>query len=171
MIGARATQRLALVPWSHAEHGPAMREMNAEPAVMRFLGGPATPAESDAVSQRLEAHWNHYGYGLWAVGDSGGTYGFVGLSHPLWLPGWEHEIEVGWRLRSDAWGRGFATEAAREAIAVALDELSLARVICLVHPDNAASLAVARKLALTESTRIAHPSRPHELIVLERGPG
>jgi len=164
------TARLWLRRWSQAHLG-ALTVMNADPEVTRYLGGlPFGPAESAALSERLVAHWERYGYGLWAMveKESSATLGFVGLSHPLFIPELAGEIEVGWRLDRSSWGKGYATEAGSEALRWAFGELGLARVISIIDPANGASLAVARKLGLASSHLAVHPERGTPLVVLER---
>ena len=144
-----------------AAHTPALATANADPEVMRHIGRGATlHAEGTAAqSAAFAAHWARFGFGLWAatVKETGETIGFVGLSHPLWLPGYEGSVEVGWRLVRAAWGQGFATEGGREAVRVGFEELGLPEIISLIHPDNLASAGVARKLGLTLREALTHP--------------
>jgi RimJ/RimL family protein N-acetyltransferase len=80
--------------------------------------------------------------------------GFTGLNIPRHFPAVLPAVEVGWRLRRSAWGCGYATEAARPALAHGLSDLDLEEIISLIHSDNARSLAVARRLGLRERERI-----------------
>ena len=78
---------------------------------MTFAGGPLDRTESDGMLARMVAHWHAQGFGRAAVTrkETHDPVGFAGLgSHPA-TPG---EIEIGWRLASRWWGRGYATEAA-----------------------------------------------------------
>jgi len=139
---------------------------------MHFLGGPASPEQADASSQRLEAHWREYGFGLWAVRDSdtGALAGFAGLSHPLWWPARAGVVEVGWRLARHAWGKGFATRTGQAAIDEARMVGGVPEVHTFIHPDNARSLAVATRLGFTEYERAEHPIRAGEpILALSRG--
>jgi RimJ/RimL family protein N-acetyltransferase len=91
--------------------------------------------------------------------------GCVGLAHPLWFPEFADQVEVGWRFHPSAWGRGYATEAAEAAIAVARDALALERLIALIDPGNVRSIAVARRLGMTVEQTLPHPQRPGVLDV------
>jgi RimJ/RimL family protein N-acetyltransferase len=164
------TDRLLLRRW---ETGDAdwFAAVNAQREVVRFVneGVPFTPAESRVVSARISEHWEQFGFGLWAVRDraTGAALGFAGVCHPLWLPDWAGEVEVGWRLRREAWGHGFATEAGHLALAAGFEALGLERIVAFVHPENRASVAVTQRLGMGPAGRIAHPFRDHELDVFE----
>lgn len=104
------TERLVLRRWRD-EDAPTFAAINADPEVMRYVGGVLDRAGSDALLARLREGWRSDGYGRAAVEDaeSGELLGFVGLGpHPA-LPG---EVEIGWRLTRQVWGRGLASEAA-----------------------------------------------------------
>jgi RimJ/RimL family protein N-acetyltransferase len=170
MQGIVETERLRLEPWDHAAHGPALALMNADPEVVRYVGGaPATRRQSDEMSVRLEGHWDTYGYGLWAavVKESGVPVGFVGLSHPLWWPAMVDRVEVGWRLAREAWGFGYATEGAREAVRIGCDELGLEEIVSFVHPENARSLAVTARLGMAMEAEVPHPSRDELIRIMK----
>jgi RimJ/RimL family protein N-acetyltransferase len=164
------TDRLLLEPWDHDAHGAAFAAINADPEVMRHLGGadPMPRDESDDASRRIAAHWATYGFGLCAARrrDTGAMIGFVGLAHPLWWPAMLERVEVGWRLARDAWGFGFATEGGRAALRMGFETLGLAEIVAFVHPDNARSLAVTRRLGMEEEAELPHPSRDHLVKVL-----
>jgi RimJ/RimL family protein N-acetyltransferase len=164
------TDRLILEPWDHDAHGEAFAVINADPEVMRYLGGadPMPRAESDAMSRRVAAHWETYGFGLWAARrrDTGSMIGFAGLSHPLWWPAMIERVEVGWRLARDAWGSGFATEGGRAALRYGFQTLGLEEIVAFVHPDNERSLAVTRRLGMDEEAEVPHPSRDDLVKVL-----
>ena len=164
------TDRLWLRPWSE-DHLGALTVLNADPEVTHHLRDrPFSPAESAALSERLVVHWERYGYGPWAVVEKAGgaTLGFVGLSHPLFIPELAEGVEVGWRLDRDAWWKGYATEAGREALRWAFGELALAQVISIIDPANLASVAVAVKLGMTPGRTAVHPERGTRLDVYER---
>ena len=72
---------------------------------------------------------------------------------------------MGWRLRRDAWGHGFATEAGREALRVGLRERGLDEIVAFVHEENHRSAAVADRLGMERGECVPHPDRPHRLDV------
>jgi ribosomal-protein-alanine N-acetyltransferase len=172
-MGDAETDRLLLERWA-PEHAPGLAEVNARPEVMRYLNGglPLSRRESDGVSERVAEHWADHGFGLWAVipRESGRVVGFAGICHPLWLAGHAHEIEVGWRLHPDVWGRGYATEAGREALRIGFSERGLVEIMALVHPENHRSAAVAQRLGMVREGRMPHPERRHAMdVFMARG--
>lgn len=166
------TERLLLRGW-RAEDREPFAAMNADPEVMRWIGsGVLTRVASDEMRARLRREWSRARHGLWAVqrADDGELLGFCGLTRPAWGGvGVRDEIEVGWRLRREAWGHGYATEAARAALDVAWGPLGLGRAIALVHPDNHRSLAVAERLGMRVSGTTIHPPTRWRVLVLRLG--
>jgi RimJ/RimL family protein N-acetyltransferase len=124
----------------------AYAEMCGDPEVMRYLGDgkPMSRAEAWRSLALMLGHWQLRGYGLWAVAERAGgvLVGRVGCWNPEGWPG----LEVGWTLRRAFWGRGFATEAARLALAYAFTDLDRPHVLSLIRPENAASIRVAQRL-------------------------
>ena len=164
------TDRLRLERWDPRRHTEALARMNAQPEVMRYIGDgtPSTRAESELQSSSIAAHWERFGFGLWAVrlGDDP-PVGFAGLAHPLWFPSERSMVEVGWRLRREAWGQGIASEAGRAGLEVAFGVLGLERVVSYILPGNERSQAVSRRLGMERTRVVAHPRRPGSLEVWE----
>jgi RimJ/RimL family protein N-acetyltransferase len=169
-FGSAETERLRLERWDHAAHAAGFAAVNADAEVMRHLGddGPMPRWESEEASLRIAAHWEAYGFGLWAAvrKDTGAMIGFVGLCHPLWFPEMVERVEVGWRLARPAWGFGYATEGGRAALRAGCEKLGLSEIVAFVHPDNERSLAVTRRLGMEEEAELPHPSRDHAVKVL-----
>ena len=148
------TERLRLAPLS-ADDGEQLAAINDDPEVHRHLGR-LDHAGSLAQAARFAAHWDEHGFGLWAARthDDDALLGFAGLSIPFHFPAVLPAVEVGWRLRRDAWGRGYATEAGRAALRHGFADLALDEIVCLVRAANARSLAVAARLGLRERERV-----------------
>jgi RimJ/RimL family protein N-acetyltransferase len=165
-----STERLSLERWDTGRHTAALVAMNGDPEVMRFIGdgGIPTRAQSARQSAAIAAHWERFGFGLWALRlsddpseQTGPVIGFAGLAHPLWWPAESANVEVGWRLRRDAWGRGYASEAARAAVDTAFGPLGLRGVVSYIRAGNARSQSVARRLGM-QVERVAAPPAHRE---------
>src|SRR5258708_27214324 len=111
------TDRLCLRRWVLDDRVPFAR-LNSDPRVVEFLPAELSREESDAVADRIEAHFQQHGFGLWAVEIPGVTpfAGFIGLSVPRFEAPFTPCVEIGWRLDPDHWNRGYATEGARAAL-------------------------------------------------------
>jgi RimJ/RimL family protein N-acetyltransferase len=155
------TERLIMRRWRESDRAP-FAELNADPETMRFFAGTLDRAASDAVIERIETRFDRQGFGFWAleVAATGTFIGFTGLNPlPDGVPG-AGGTEIGWRLARPAWHRGYATEAARAALGVAFGGLGLPEIWSLTAVLNEPSLAVMRRLGLTEAARFDHPRIP-----------
>jgi len=143
------TERLLLRRWRPADRAP-FAALNADPEVMEHFPAPLTRGESDHLADRIEAQMQREGWGLWALEERarGAFLGFTGLARPGFEAPFMPAVEIGWRLARDAWGQGFASEAARAAAAFAFDELELAEIVSLAVVANERSRAVMRRLGM-----------------------
>jgi RimJ/RimL family protein N-acetyltransferase len=169
------TDRLVLRRW---RMGDAARfaAINADPEVMRHIGHGHVLGRglSDDLIARFEKEWRERGFGLWAVAprdEDAQLLGFCGLTVPMFLPEVLPAVEVGWRFGRDAWGQGYATEAARAALAFAFEEHAMREVIAIVDPENGRSLRVAEKLGMTARPDRVHPATGKRLTVVGITPG
>jgi ribosomal-protein-alanine N-acetyltransferase len=135
--------------------------MNADSEVMVHFTEVLDRAASDALVDHIEAHFEEHGFGAWAIEVQGGApfIGFVGLHHVGFEAHFTPAIEIAWRLSRDAWGHGYATEAAREACRIAFAELFLPRIVSFTVPTNVRSRAVMERLGMTHdpSDDFDHP--------------
>ena len=141
------TARLRLRAWTE-EPGDLARLMDlyGRMEVTRWLGGPPSCPVPELVDRWARVHRLNALHGCWAIeaGDGGAPAGTV-LLKPL--PNGVGEVEVGWHLHPDSWGRGYATEAARAVVDRAFDG-GLPEVYAVVRPGNDPSLAVCRRLGM-----------------------
>ncbi|MFC0250321.1 GNAT family N-acetyltransferase [Massilia consociata] len=140
--------RLRLEPMCLA-HYDGLRMLNADPLVMRFISGrPETPEETLAVIARVQGRWEKFGHSWWSFIEleTGELVGAGCIQHLGHDPANEHEI--GWRLRPDRWGRGYATEAARRMACFAFDDLAAPSLVAICHPANTDSAGVMRRLGM-----------------------
>jgi ribosomal-protein-alanine N-acetyltransferase len=115
---------------------------------------------------RFVMHFEREGFGWWAVEAPGVSsfIGAVGISVPAYTAPFTPCVEIGWRLGQPFWGHGFASEAARAAMAFGFQSVGLAEIVGLTVPDNARSRAVMAKLGMTRSSTddFRHPMIPVE---------
>jgi ribosomal-protein-alanine N-acetyltransferase len=144
------TERLVLRQWRDEDWAP-FAALNADPEVMRHFPSTLDEQESNAFAYRNAALLEVHGYGLWAVEvlESGTFVGLTGLNRPLWDAAFTPCVEVGWRFARSAWGHGYATEAARAALAVAFGPLGLDEVVSFTAVANTRSRAVMERLGMT----------------------
>jgi RimJ/RimL family protein N-acetyltransferase len=163
------TERLLLRGWRD-EDLEALVELDSDPEVMRYVGnGKArTWEEAAAGFDRFRATWAELGYGLFAVEltETGGLTGWTGLAVPTFLPEVMPAVEIGWRLYRRHWGRGIATEAAREALRFGFEDAKLDRVVSICHVDNEPSRRVMEKLGMRQDRLTSVPAHGKPVRVL-----
>jgi ribosomal-protein-alanine N-acetyltransferase len=142
------TDRLLLRRWREDDRAP-FAAMNADPVVREHFQGTMSREASDAFVDLIEAAWDERGWSLWAVEVPGVApfIGYVGLWPADFVTG-EPMVEVGWRLAREHWGRGYATEAAREALRFGFIDLGLDEIVSFTVPQNLRSIAVMERIGL-----------------------
>jgi RimJ/RimL family protein N-acetyltransferase len=112
------------------------------------------------------AHWERWGFGPWTMLLDGAPIGYAGVRHDE-VDG-RPEVELLWFVDPDHWGRGYATELAREAVRVAFEVLELDALVAQTTTANAASQRVMRKLGMERQGETLHAGLPHVLFRLRR---
>jgi RimJ/RimL family protein N-acetyltransferase len=133
------TGRLVLRPFAGGDHD-ALVALHNDPEVMRFINGGRPVAREEAL--RVAAT-----DGFWAA-DEQGTGEFLGWFEFRDLTGRGDEVELGYRLRRAAWGRGYATEGARALVCKGFGELGVRRVTATTMAVNVRSRRVMEKAGL-----------------------
>ncbi len=128
-----------------------------DPEVLRYLGGGAATWDRSRCWRHLAfvlGHWQLEGSGMWAVElrEADTLVGTIGFAEPEGWPG----CELAWILAPRWWGRGYATEGARAALAYAFNVLKKDHIISLIHPENHASVRVAERIGLSLQGRTDH---------------
>lgn len=142
------TERTILRPWRDTDLD-AFAAMLADPEVQADAGGPVGRNAAAAKMARYRAAHDRLGFTRWVVTDPEGVFlGYVGIM-PIdtWHPR-SPNVEIGWRLTRETWGRGVATEAARASLIDGFTRCGLEEVLSYTAPDNHRSQAVMRKLGL-----------------------
>lgn len=160
------TQRLRLRGFRDEDRAP-FAALNADPEVMEHLPAPLSPEESDALVDRIRAHFTEHGFGLWAVelldaSGPGPFIGFVGLTRPAFSAHFTPCVDLGWRLARSHWGHGYATEAATAALRFGFERLGLDEIVALTVPENVRSRQVMERLGMRRDPAddFDHPRLP-----------
>ena len=172
------TDRLTLRPWRDADREP-FAAMGQDVEVMAHLGGPLSRRDSDQAVDRLMALQEARGHCFWVVERRADAafLGFCGLKvgpddTPL-----EGRIEAGWRFRRDAWGQGYAREAAAASLAWGFANIDVDRIYAITVAGNARSWGLMERLGMERRPDLDfdhpglpedHPLRPHITYVMER---
>ncbi|MBX7554772.1 GNAT family N-acetyltransferase [Streptomyces sp. NPDC004232] len=138
-----------------------MVDINADPRVMRWVDDGSVRDLEHTVEdiERREEEWDEEGFGLFAVEllASGELAGFTGLSVPEFLPEVMPAVAIRWRLGSQFWGQGYASEAAHATLEFALQDRGLDHVISINRAGDVASENVIRKLGMVPERETTHP--------------
>ena len=157
------SERLILRRWRESDREP-FAHINSDPRVMEFFPAVLSREESDRFLDRVEAHFDRYGFGLWAaeLRENAALAGFVGLAVPGFEAPFTPCVEIGWRFSANHWGRGLATEGAREVLRFAFEELALEEIVSFTVPANLRSRRVMEKLGMRHhpSEDFDHPMLP-----------
>ena len=146
------TKRLVLRQFTQADAGD-LQDLYNDPDVMRFING-GKPATRDAIERAVLPRFLRYyersdGYGFWAAIEkaTGAFLGWFSLKPPE--GGSPDDVELGYRLRTSAWGKGYGTEGSRALIRKGFTELGMRRVFATTYEENIASRRVMEKAGLT----------------------
>jgi len=172
------TERLLLRAFLDADR-EAFAALNADPRVMEHFPQRLTREESDAFADRIGVRWAEDGVGLWALERRADRafLGFTGLARHTFEAPFTPAIEVGWRLAVDAWGHGYATEAARASLRFGFEDRGLDEILSWTTVANVRSRAVMERLGMTRdpaddfdhpNVPVGSPIRPHVLYRLSR---
>lgn len=144
------TGRLVLRRWRDSDLA-TFAALNADREVMEHMVSTLTKEETAAMIERIEAHFEEHGFGLWAVelALTGEFVGFAGLSIPRFEAHFMPAVEVGWRLRRSHWGKGYAAEAAAAAMEFGFNTAELDEIVSFTVPANTRSTRVMERLGMT----------------------
>lgn len=163
------TERLVLRGWREDDLDGGFAAMMADAEVARFLTGdqrPKSRAEAWRDMALFVGHWALRGYGLFAVEEkaSGAFVGRVGA----WQPECWVGFELGWGLRREFWGRGYAFEAARAAGDWVFANFPLDHIVSLIHASNTPSQKLAERLGMRIRASTLHAGMPHDIWEITR---
>ncbi|WP_297572966.1 GNAT family N-acetyltransferase [uncultured Deefgea sp.] len=157
-----STERLILRQWQISDAEP-FAQMSADPKVMNMLLGPIDAQASAAMEQKIMAQILENGWGFWALAlkETQEFIGFTGLNRPNADLPFSPCVEIGWRLAFAHWGNGYATEAAKAALAFGFNHLELTEIVAFTALSNHPSQAVMQRLGMQrEPQNFMHPKVP-----------
>ena len=159
MSAAFSTEHLDAEPLALATHEEVLAGLHADPRVMATMGGStATPDESRAWIERNLRHGQEPGLGIFVFREREAG-GFVGRGAIRRIEiGGSEEVEVGYAVAADLWGRGLATEMAQGLVTHAEDH-GLRGLVAYTEPTNAPSRRVLEKVGFRYERDVEHHGR------------
>lgn len=153
------TPRLGLRNWTAADVAPFIA-MGKDAAVMRFFPKPLSATASEDLIQRFLQHFLLHGFTYFAVErlDTSEFIGFTGFMHQTFESRFTPCVDIGWRFKTTAWGKGYASEAATACLNAAHEKFHLTEVFSLAPEINQASIAVMKRIGMTYDHSFTHPS-------------
>jgi RimJ/RimL family protein N-acetyltransferase len=157
------TERLRLREWRDADLAP-FADLCADPVVREHFPATLTPEQSAEWAGRIRQHFARHGYGLWAVerGNRAPFIGYLGLSVVGFEAHFTPAVEIGWGFARTAWGRGYASEAARAVLRHGFERLGLAEVVSFSVPANTRSWGLMKGIGMQRNPLedFDHPALP-----------
>jgi RimJ/RimL family protein N-acetyltransferase len=146
------TARLRVRTWTTSREDVArLADLSGREEVTRWIGGPPKVPPAQLPERWAAVHARDDRFGCWAVEREDGVPAGTVLFKPL--PDGVGEVEVGWHLHPDSWGRGYATESASAVVQRGFED-GLLEVYAVVRPGNEPSMAVCRRLGMTPLGRM-----------------
>lgn len=161
------TERLILRSWIDADLDP-FAEMCADPEVMRYFPDLWPRERSELLISKSMAKMDKEGFFLAPaeVRETGEFLGFVGLnsSNPDMPLPFDPSVEIGWRLKRSAWGKGYASEAARAWLRFGFETVGLEEIVSFTIPDNLPSQKVMKRIGMSRDFAgdFQHPAIPED---------
>jgi ribosomal-protein-alanine N-acetyltransferase len=152
------TARLGLRAWTDEDVQPFI-EMNKDPEVMRYFPATLSEDESKRMLQRIKSNLDFNKFGLFAVEKKSNRefIGFTGFAKPNFDSFFTPCMEIGWRYRKEAWGHGYATEAAKACLQYGFDVVGFDAIFSFTAVLNTPSEHVMKKIGMTKVGEFEHP--------------
>ena len=154
------TERLILRSWE-ADDAEAYYRINQDAKVIEFLLGPLSIQQVNNFIGGMNQQFEETGFTLWAVEEkkSGDLIGFIGLNIPKWESEFTPCVEIGWRLGSQYWGNGYASEGAKAVLEYGFNQCKLNEIVSFTVPENLRSIRVMERIGMMHDLNgdFAHP--------------
>ena len=134
-------------------------QLNSDKEVMEHFPKTLTKEETKAYIIRLQNQYKTYGHNYYAVEikESGEFIGFIGLAYQDFESDFTPNVDIGWRLKKSAWGKGYATEGANKCLDIAFNQLHLDKIISTCTLGNKDSEKVMQKIGMQKVREFSHP--------------
>lgn len=152
------SERLGFRNWSETDL-TELAKINADLEVMEHFPKPLTVKETSEFIDRLKKHYTKNGFNYFAteILESGELIGFIGLAVQDYKTDFTPAVDIGWRLKKSAWGKGYATEGAKKCLELAFSELNLEKIISTCTEKNSKSENVMKKIGMEKIGDFKHP--------------
>ncbi|MFZ6053041.1 GNAT family N-acetyltransferase [Halocola ammonii] len=153
------SSRLGFRSWSRQDL-EEFAALNADPEVMEHFPRPLEKSETADFIKRLQDHYKNYGHCYFAteILDTGEFIGFIGLAFQQYESPFTPSVDIGWRLKKSAWGKGYATEGALRCLEYGFTQLNLNEVISTCPKENLRSERVMQKIGMSKIGEFNHPN-------------
>ncbi len=153
------TLRLGLRNWIESDIAP-FAAMCQDAEVMRHFPDLVSEEQATSYVRAYQEHFEEHGFTYFAAEEliSGRFIGFIGMKHQTYESPFTPCVDIGWRLKPDVWGKGYATEAAKSCLEFAFGSWSLKEIFAVCTNTNAGSEAVMKKIGMTKAGIFDHPA-------------
>ena len=152
------SERLGFRDWLKSDL-KELEMMNSDVEVMEHFPKTLTKKENEQFFKKLSCHYKNHGYTYFATEtlENNQFIGFIGLAYQDYQTAFTPAVDIGWRLRKSAWGKGYATEGAKRCLAFGFSELNFNKIIATCTVDNLRSENVMRKIGMEQLGIFKHP--------------
>lgn len=156
------SERLGFRNWN-LEDLEEFAELNADEEVMQHFSKTLSTDEVVLFIKRLKAHFVQYGYTYYATEllDTGEFIGMIGIAYQVYESPFTPATDIGWRLKKDAWGKGYATEGAKRCLDYAHYQLGIDKILSVCTIQNQKSENVMKKIGMRKIGEFDHPEMIH----------
>ncbi|MDF3048125.1 MAG: N-acetyltransferase [Candidatus Midichloriaceae bacterium] len=157
------TDRLILRPWREEDIMP-FSSINKDLFVMEYMPNILTTEETALFMNKMVEHYIEYGFGVMALTlkDTQELVGYIGLKNVAFESHFTPAVEIAWRLGSQYWGKGFATEGAKACLDYGFNQIGLEEIVSFTVPDNIRSIKVMERIGMIRDVNgdFSHPKLP-----------
>ncbi|MEN0049234.1 MAG: GNAT family N-acetyltransferase [Bacteroidota bacterium] len=153
------SERLGFRTW-RTEDLEAFAKLNADEEVMEHFPKTLSKKEVETLVNKLKNHFTNQGFTYYATEILANKefIGMIGLAFQQYETEFTPAIDIGWRLKRSAWGKGYATEGAKRCLEYAFNELDIKKVIAVCTIQNEKSEKVMQKIGMTKIGEFDHPN-------------